>query len=97
MIRHILDSIANLEAAEATLDSLLADLVRWRAEHGDMDNKSASVKGAWFRTQQGLVMASQQIRFALIQARSLKERFNNEVNLVLLTSPLYFMPVLPSS
>ncbi|RHZ47723.1 uncharacterized protein CDV56_104086 [Aspergillus thermomutatus] len=76
--RHIFHSNETLEVAAHTLQSLIDEQTRFRAEHAELVNGN---RGAWLHAAQRAHFVAKQLHSLMTRSKSLSERLRNEINL----------------
>ncbi|GIK00126.1 hypothetical protein Aspvir_004144 [Aspergillus viridinutans] len=76
--RHIFHANETLEVAIHTLQSLIDEQARFRAEHAALITKP---RGGWIHTAQRAHYVAKQLHSLLTRSKSLSERLRNEINL----------------
>jgi Mg2+ and Co2+ transporter CorA len=78
--RHIFHANETLEVARHTLQSLIDEQARFRAEHADLMNTNGN-RGTWIHTAQRAHFVAKQLHSLMTRSQSLSERLRNEINL----------------
>ncbi|KAH1279528.1 hypothetical protein KXX33_003234 [Aspergillus fumigatus] len=76
--RHIFHANETLAVATHTLQSLIDEQARFRAEHPALTGEN---KGSWIHTAQRAHFVAKQLHSLLTRSQSLSERLRNEINL----------------
>ncbi|KAF7177988.1 hypothetical protein CNMCM7691_006628 [Aspergillus felis] len=76
--RHIFHANETLEVAIHTLQSLIDEQARFRAEYETLTDKN---RGGWIHTAQRAHYVAKQLHSLLTRSKSLSERLRNEINL----------------
>ncbi|GIC89489.1 uncharacterized protein Aud_005908 [Aspergillus udagawae] len=76
--RHIFHANETLEVATHTLQSLIDEQARFRAEYEALTNQN---RGCWIHTAQRAHFVAKQLHSLLTRSKSLSERLRNEINL----------------
>ncbi|KAG2012665.1 hypothetical protein GB937_007014 [Aspergillus fischeri] len=76
--RHIFHANETLAVATHTMQSLIDEQARFRAEHPVLINKN---RGSWIHTAQRAHFVAKQLHSLLTRSQSLSERLRNEINL----------------